>query len=311
MMVLMKKNILSKLLILFSIVGIIPLVAIAIYSYNKSREALFINVRYDIEGDAKDIASSISHLFNKARSDILLLTVNPAFKRYFLEPEKKSFWLKELEKAFLYLSKIFPDSFDEGCYIISDGREICRVIFDKLAHPTELSIDETRNAFFALTFTIPEGEGYQGPPYISTDTNRWVIPNSTPIVLPDGRKAAIAHMELNVAYFKSTMKDVLQEETEEGFIMDKDGNIIVATWLDIKGSEVFPKAVDRENSESYRGVIERMKNSDSGFQSITYSGKRYLIAFRPVQFSNQYNENGLSVAVMIPEKNVYAAIMPA
>jgi len=153
MMVLMKKNILSKLLILFSIVGIIPLVAIAIYSYNKSREALFINVRYDIEGDAKDIASSISHLFNKARSDILLLTVNPAFKRYFLEPEKKSFWLKELEKAFLYLSKIFPDSFDEGCYIISDGREICRVIFDKLAHPTELSIDETRNAFFAPTFT--------------------------------------------------------------------------------------------------------------------------------------------------------------
>jgi len=234
MMVLMKKNILSKLLILFSIVGIIPLVAIAIYSYNKSREALFINVRYDIEGDAKDIASSISHLFNKARSDILLLTVNPAFKRYFLEPEKKSFWLKELEKAFLYLSKIFPDSFDEGCYIISDGREICRVIFDKLAHPTELSIDETRNAFFAPTFTIPEGEVYQGPPYISTDTNRWVIPNSTPIVLPDGRKAAIAHMELNVAYLKSIMKNILQEEVEEGFVMDKDGNIIVATWLDIK-----------------------------------------------------------------------------
>jgi len=310
-MVLMKKNILSKLLILFSIVGIIPLVAIAIYSYNKSREALFINVRYDIEGDAKDIASSISHLFNKARSDILLLTVNPAFKRYFLEPEKKSFWLKELEKAFLYLSKIFPDSFDEGCYIISDGREICRVIFDKLAHPTELSIDETRNAFFAPTFTIPEGEVYQGPPYISTDTNRWVIPNSTPIVLPDGRKAAIAHMELNVAYLKSIMKNILQEEVEEGFVMDKDGNIIVATWLDIKGEELFPKAVDIENSESYRGVIERMRNENSGFERILYAGEKYLIAFNPIPVSNRYNENRWSVAVMIPEQNVYATMTPA
>lgn len=309
--VLMKKSILSKLLVLFSIVGIIPFTAFAVYSYTKGREALLSNVRYDIEGDAKDIALNINHLFNKARSDILLLTVNPAFKRYFLEPDKKPFWLKELNKAFLYLSKIFPDSFDEGCYILSDGREICRVIFDKLAQPTELSMDETRNAFFAPTFTIPEGEVYQGPPYISTDTNRWVIPNSTPIVLPDGRKAAIAHMELNIAYLKSIMKNVLQEAMGEGFIMDKDGNIIAATWFDIKGGDPFPKAVDMEHSESYRRVIERMKNSGSGFERIIYAGEKYLIAFNSIPVSNKYNENHWSVAVMIPEKNVYAATTPA
>src|SRR3990167_9124132 len=51
----------------------------------------------------------------------------------------------------------------------------------------------------------------------------------TPIVLPDGRKAAIAHMELNIAYLKSIMKNILQEEVEEGFVMYKDGNIIVST----------------------------------------------------------------------------------
>lgn len=306
----MKKSILSKLLILFFIVGIIPLITIAIYSYTKGRETLLSNVRYDMEGDAKDIALNINHLFNKARSDILLLTVNPAFKRYFLEPDKKPFWLKELNKAFLYLSKIFPDSFDEGCYILSDGREICRVIFDKLAHPAELSMDETRNAFFAPTFTIPEGEVYQGPPYISTDTNRWVIPNSTPIVLPDGRKAAIAHMELNVVYLKNIIKDVLQEEMEEGFIMDKDGNIIAATWFDIKEGEPFLKAVDIGHSESYLKVIEKMKNSGSGFERIIYAGEKYLIAFNPIPVSNKYNENHWSVAVMIPEKNVYAALTP-
>jgi len=48
-------------------------------------------------------------------------------------------------------------------------------------------------------------------------------------------------MELNVAYLKSIMKNILQEEVEEGFVMDKDGNIIVATWLDIKVRSFFQR----------------------------------------------------------------------
>jgi hypothetical protein len=52
--------------------------------------------------------------------------------------------------------------------------------------------------FFHPAFALEPGEVYQSAPYVSPDTNEWVIANAAPIPRVDGVKAAIVHFELTL-----------------------------------------------------------------------------------------------------------------
>jgi hypothetical protein len=51
--------------------------------------------------------------------------------------------------------------------------------------------------FFRPTLAVAHGQVWQNAPYISPDSQRWVVSNSTPIVVA-GREVALLHFEANL-----------------------------------------------------------------------------------------------------------------
>ena len=97
-----------------------------------------------------------------------------------------------------YVENLFPGAVSEACFIdVTNGHEIGRVVLGKIAPVKDLSPDESQNPFFAPTKAQPRGTVYQSKPYVSMDTNEWVIGNATNVYV-HGHKQALVHFETSV-----------------------------------------------------------------------------------------------------------------
>jgi hypothetical protein len=56
--------------------------------------------------------------------------------------------------------------------------------------------------FFAPAFALDFGQIHQTRPYVSPDTDEWLVANATLIPQADGRKRAIVHFEVTVESFR-------------------------------------------------------------------------------------------------------------
>jgi diguanylate cyclase (GGDEF)-like protein len=104
--------------------------------------------------------------------------------------------------ALNYLEKLYPDRIGEACFIDVDGPENARVVRGTRAAVGNLSPSERGNPFFAPTFALAPGRVYQAKPYVSPDTNEWVIANSTIVPSRDGVKHAMVHFEVTLDSFR-------------------------------------------------------------------------------------------------------------
>ena len=80
------------------------------------------------------------------------------------------------------MHRIYPTLIDEACIIDAGGVEQARMAEGETAPVSDLSPDESGSTFFHPTLAEPPGDVYQGTPYLSADSNRWVVPNATPII---------------------------------------------------------------------------------------------------------------------------------
>ncbi|HKN56407.1 MAG TPA: hypothetical protein VJX66_28205, partial [Amycolatopsis sp.] len=101
-----------------------------------------------------------------------------------------------------YLEKLYPGRIGEACFIDADGAENARVVRGERAAVDDLSPDESGNPFFRPTFALKQGQVYQARPYVSPDTNEWVLANSTVVPSRDGVNHAIVHYEVTVESFR-------------------------------------------------------------------------------------------------------------
>jgi diguanylate cyclase (GGDEF)-like protein len=154
-------------------------------------------------------AQVLEDYFARARSIDLLTANNPAFLRFYQTPGDRAAKIRaggpvldQANQALGYLEELFPDSIGEACFIDRAGPEIARMVRGKRATLADLSPDESAAAFFAPTFALPHKEVYQARPYVSPDTNEWVISNSTLMPTPDGSKPAIVHFEVTIESFR-------------------------------------------------------------------------------------------------------------
>ena len=69
------------------------------------------------------------------------------------------------------------------------------------APASDLSPSEAGSPFFKPTFALPEGQAYQARPYVSPDTNEWVVANSAKL-LGFGRAPAFVHFEISIESFR-------------------------------------------------------------------------------------------------------------
>ena len=146
--------------------------------------------------DAAQVAASFSAYFERARSLDLLLAHDSAFA----PSEQGIVDLDAANLALRSLEALYPDAIGEACIINEQGVEFARVTEGHPADAAHLSDNEAENPFFAPTLALGPGQVYQAPPYVSPDTGRWVISNSTWIRQPDGRRL-IVHFEVSLDSF--------------------------------------------------------------------------------------------------------------
>src|SRR5689334_15064856 len=79
----------------------------------------------------------------------------------------------------------------------------------KTAAISDLSPDESEAPFFRPALSQPEGGVVQGAPYLSADSNRWVVANATPIVI-DGHAVAFLHFETNLDAVRERVAALLE-----------------------------------------------------------------------------------------------------
>ncbi|HVN11612.1 MAG TPA: HD domain-containing phosphohydrolase [Kineosporiaceae bacterium] len=159
---------------------------------------------------AQEQAEVLSDYFQRSRSLTLLAARNSAFREFYEKPGSRVLTMRsdarlmdEINDGLAYLETLYPGSIGEACFIDRSGAEVARTVRGVRAILSGLSADERRNPFFTPTLALPVGSVYQARPYVSPDTQEWVISNSTPLGTPDGTKPAILHFEVTLESFRA------------------------------------------------------------------------------------------------------------
>lgn len=142
-------------------------------------------------------------------------------------------------EALAHLETLFPGSIGEACFIDAAGPENARAIRGRIEPFSNLSPDETGASFFAPTFDLQPGKVYQSRPYVSPDTNEWVIANSAPIELTGRPTPAIVHFEVTLESLRRAAAD-LSESSDVQIVDARSGQAVVDTRYRYVGAGVPP-----------------------------------------------------------------------
>jgi diguanylate cyclase (GGDEF)-like protein len=201
--------------------------------------ALFVGqARADLQRQNQSVANEIDNLTDRAAASLLIARNNPAFERFYAadpsDTTARAAALNDIQQLMVYLQHTF--AIDEICLIDADGVEDARSVLGELAGAEDLSDAEAENPFFAPTLALDNGEVYRSTePYLSPDTNRWVVAHATPIVLADGRHVGLLHFEIPLEWFAAKVRDT-SLTGGSSFLLDRDGHVLVHKDL----GEVIP-----------------------------------------------------------------------
>ncbi|MBI5885495.1 MAG: diguanylate cyclase [Deltaproteobacteria bacterium] len=307
-----KKSLRAKFTLILLVCGGVPLVIVSVFFYYTAKDALFKNVFNELKWNADKITKSVEGHFADTGKNLVIASQNAAFVMYYLDPDSRAKWLAQQHRTLRYLRGIYPEMIDEACFIDASGQEISRIVLDNIAGPGELSSEEDRTSFFHGAFEVKEGEVFQARPTISEDTHRWVLPNATPIVV-NGKKQAIFHFEINLAYFQSLLNSLVNPDRGYAFIINDRGEFIANTLFPVNDGPALIAAITADTPAELRAIYKRMTAAESGVEQFSANGKSYYIIFNPIKsgYIKGRNENRWSVGYVIPADRVYveAAIL--
>jgi len=198
-------------LVLLLLIGLVPLGVVAVVVHNKDVAAEKARVDRNLAHQVDTEQNALTDYFDRARSIDLLSAQNPAFTDFYAQPgtlaakiHRHSSTNRQVNRALLYLARLYPTTIGEACFIDRTGPELAREVKGTQATIADLSPDESHNPFFAGTWATPVGQVYQHQPYVSPDTHEWVISNST--VLANRR--GFVHFEITVESFRAQAKRI-------------------------------------------------------------------------------------------------------
>ena len=180
-------------------------VSAAAVDHGRKRDALERSLR----AEASQQAQKLDNYFNRARSLTLVTAHNPAYREFYeLDGSRTEKILaggpvvRDAERGLAFLEDLFPGAIGEACFIDRSGAENARAVKGRVEGFKNLSLQEAKAPFFKPTFALRPGEVYQAKPYLSPDTNEWVISNSTPLPGKGGVSPAILHFEVTIESFR-------------------------------------------------------------------------------------------------------------
>ena len=187
-----------------------------------------------LQSEATQQADGLRNYFARARSLTQVMASNPAFDQFYQLPGSRSAKLRahgqvvtQSERALAFLEKLFPDSIGEACFIDRGGPENARAVKGRIERRGKLSPDETGAPFFKPAFALRPGQVYQARPYVSPDTNEWVIANATPIKPPGSSvNQAIVHFEITIESFRRNAAES-SDQFDVAILDARTGRVIV------------------------------------------------------------------------------------
>ncbi|MDQ2853601.1 MAG: EAL domain-containing protein [Chloroflexota bacterium] len=264
-----------------------------------------------LERHASEESAALQELMAAASRDIRLARQNVIFEEALahtsgqLLPADRQL----IEAAITYLGDRYQ--VDEICVIRADGLETARWVGGRGVAPvSELSPDERLNNPAVLpTVPLPDDAFYQSDPYISPDSNRWVIGTATPIVLPSGEHAGILHFEIPIQRFVDELAGAAFGGSSYGLLLDHDGHLLsgpqLAHFRSAQGIPNDPRTAPfplagGSGSTSWRQAVASMLGSPSGNVAFDEGGVSYRASYRSIPGSDRV------VAVVSPTKELYA-----
>ena len=264
-----------------------------------------------LERRATEQSAALQEIMAAASRDIRLARRNVIFEDALAHTSGQLLPADRLliETAITYLGDRYQ--VDEICVIRADGLETARWVGGRGVAPvSELSPDERLNNPAVIpTVPLRDDAFYQSDPYISPDSNRWVIGTATPIVLPSGEHAGILHFEIPIQRFVDELTGAAFGGSSYGLLLDRDGHLLFGPQLaDFRSAQGIPNDVKTapfpraggSGSISWRHAVESMLSSPSGNVSFEDGGGSYRASYRSIPGSNRV------VAVVSPTSELYA-----
>ncbi len=198
-------------------------------------------------------------------------------------------------EAMAYLERLYPGRISEACLINSTGTEIARVVRGLVAPEEDLSTEEAEAPFFAPTLALPADRVHQAAPYLSPDTDEWVISNSTPMIGESGTPWGLVHFEVTLDSFRAALAGT-GGDRPAAIVDNQTGRVVLETGRPLTGGEP-ESAVSRPGSPGLAAAIARTSSAASD----TVDGERIALVRLP---GSPDNANSWSVLVSAPVTTV-------
>ena len=155
--------------------------------------------------EAEEHAGIAANHLVQASDMALLLAQNPVFASFYApasanapagasDPDVQ----RRLNAALAFAQVLYRDRIVEACFVDGSGREIAKVVQNRVLPSAELSSDVSASAFVEPAFELEPGKVYQGRPYVSPETGEWVVSTATAVPNLTGGDRAILHFATTV-----------------------------------------------------------------------------------------------------------------
>jgi HAMP domain-containing protein len=224
------------------VAGLLPLSLCAALMLYQSSRAAQAREAQGARQKAEVAAAQLDQLFVQWRSEILIAASNQVVRRWYTEPGRRDELADDLNHVLVQFHDLYPDLIDEACYIGRAGPEQARMVKGIVAATADLSPDESGNPFFAPTFALTVGHVHQHGPYISPDSKRWVISNSTPVYVA-GKQVAVLHFEASLEGVRQRLIRTLNHGERVQVVDANTGLVVIDTGAGpIADAKLLPAA---------------------------------------------------------------------
>ena len=171
-------------------------------------------------------SAQLAGIFHEQHYRLLLAADNEVFSRWYDNPTARPSMRATVDAALVRVFQLDPTLTDEACFIDVAGAEQARMVEGVAAPVSTLSPNEKGNPFFTPTVVLPNGQVYQGSPYVSPDSQRWVFPNATPI-FRNGKVVSLLHFETSIEGMRQLLASSLGKGMR-GRIIDTARHLVIA-----------------------------------------------------------------------------------
>ncbi|MFZ0322821.1 MAG: methyl-accepting chemotaxis protein [Actinomycetes bacterium] len=249
---------------------------------------------------ARNTETMITQQFERAASINLLMAKNPAYAEFFqakgtndAKINQDIAPLAEARSQLAYVQTLFPGAVGESCFIDArTGQELARVVNGKPAFPAALSKDESQSAFFGPTTKLPVGFVYQSQPYLSADTNEWVLGNAT-LIPVDGKKLGLVHFEMRLESLQ-----LLAADQAQNMVIRSVDALTGRVVMDSRSLQVAGSELGDTNDTTFFEPVKTWNSS--GIEAVGNDQIAY-VRMSPTSKLKSVNENDWYVTASAPK----------